>query len=148
MAAASDALGFADAEGLADHPEAAVAHLTVAELLLDDGRPDDAAHHFNVAEPLVARVRHVPRERQADAVRRRLASTTLRRNTPELVEQLTGREMSVLRLLPSALTPREIATELYLSPNTIKTHTRGIYRKLGVNTRHEAVEAARRVNVL
>ena len=47
-----------------------------------------------------------------------------------------------------ALTPREIAKELYLSPNTIKTHTRGIYRKLGVNTRHEAVEAARRVNLL
>jgi LuxR family transcriptional regulator, maltose regulon positive regulatory protein len=148
MAAASDALRFADAEALADHPEAAVAHLTLAELLLDNRRPDDAAHHFNVAEPLVARVHHVPRERQADAVRRRLASTTLRRNTPQLVEQLTGRETSVLRLLPSALTPREIATELYLSPNTIKTHTRGIYRKLGVNTRHEAVEAARKVNLL
>ena len=105
MAAAIDALRFADAEALADHPEAAVAHLTLAELLLDDGRPDDAAHHFNIAEPLVARVHHVPRERQADAVRRRLASTTLRRNTPELVEQLTGREMSVLRLLPSASHP-------------------------------------------
>jgi ATP/maltotriose-dependent transcriptional regulator MalT len=148
MAAAIDALRFADAAALADHPEAAVAHLTVAELLLDDGRPGDAAHHFNIAEPLVARVHHVPRERQADAVRRRLASTTPRRLVPELVEQLTGREMSVLRLLPSRLTPREIAKELYLSPNTIKTHTRGIYRKLGVNTRHEAVEAARKVNLL
>ena len=142
------ALRLADAEGLADHPEAAVAHLTLAELLLDDGRPDDAAHQLTLAEPLVARVHHVPRERQADAVRRRLDNTTQRRLSPDLVEQLTGREMSVLRLLPTALTPREIAKELYLSPNTIKTHTRSLYRKLGVNTRHEAIEAARRVNLL
>jgi len=148
FAAARDALTFADAEGLADHPEAAVAHLTLAELLLDEGRPDDAARHFNVAEPLVTRLRHDPRERQAGAVRRRLEATTGRRIVPELVEQLTGREMSVLRLLPSALTPREIAKELYLSPNTIKTHTRSLYRKLGVNTRHEAIETARKMNLL
>ncbi len=146
--AAQDALRFADANGLADHPEAAVAHLTLAELLLDHGRPDDAAAQLNIAEPLVARVRHVPRERQADAVRRRLDSSTPRRLAPELVEQLTGREMSVLRLLPSTLSPREIAKELYLSPNTIKTHSRSLYRKLGVNTRHEAIEVARRVNLL
>ncbi len=146
--AANEALRLADAEGLADHPEAAVAHLTLAELLLDDGRPEDAARQLNIAEVLVARVRHVPRERQADAVRRRLDTTTPRRLAPDLVEQLTGREMSVLRLLPSALTPREIAKELYLSLNTIKTHTRGLYRKLGVNTRHEAIEAARRMSLL
>jgi LuxR family maltose regulon positive regulatory protein len=148
MAAARDALNLADAEALADHPEAAVAHLTLAELLLDEGRPGDAAEHLDIAEPLVARVRHVPRQRQADAVRRRLNSTTQRRVAPDLVEQLTGREMSVLRLLPSPLTPREIAQELYLSLNTIKTHTRSLYRKLGVNTRHEAIEAARRMNLL
>jgi LuxR family maltose regulon positive regulatory protein len=65
-----------------------------------------------------------------------------------MVEQLTGRELSVLRLLPSALTPREIAVELYLSLNTIKSHTRSIYRKLGVQTRHEAIEEARRQHVL
>ena len=142
------ALRLADAEGLADHHEAAVAHLTLAELLLDDGRPDDAAHQLALAEPLVARVHHVPRERHADEVRRRLDITTQRRVSPDVVEPLTGRETSVLRLLPTALTPREIAKELYLSPNTIKTHTRSLYRKLGVNTRHEAVEAARRVNLL
>ena len=148
MDAADEALRLAEAAGLGDHPEAAVAHLTLAELLLDAGQPDDATHHFRIAEPLVARVRHVPRERQAEAVRQRLARTKPRRSPPELVEQLTGRELSVLRLLPSALAPREIAKELYLSPNTIKTHTRSLYRKLGVNTRHEAVEAARRVNLL
>jgi LuxR family maltose regulon positive regulatory protein len=65
-----------------------------------------------------------------------------------MVESLTGRELSVLRLLPSSLTPREIASELYLSINTIKTHTRSLYRKLGVQTRHEAIEEARRQQLL
>jgi LuxR family maltose regulon positive regulatory protein len=65
-----------------------------------------------------------------------------------MVESLTGRELSVLRLLPSSLTPREIAGELYLSINTIKTHTRSLYRKLGVQTRHEAIEEARRQRLL
>ena len=54
----------------------------------------------------------------------------------------------MLRLLPTSLTPREIASELYLSLNTIKTHSRAIYRKLGVQTRHEAIEEARRRKLL
>jgi len=49
----------------------------------------------------------------------------------------------VLRLLPSRLTLREIADELYVSLNTLKFHLRIIYRKLGVNSRTDAVEAAR-----
>jgi LuxR family transcriptional regulator, maltose regulon positive regulatory protein len=58
----------------------------------------------------------------------------------DLVEPLTGREQAVLRLLRGPLSLREIGQELFLSANTIKTHTRAIYRKLGVSTRAEAVE--------
>ena len=65
-----------------------------------------------------------------------------------LVEVLTDRERDVLRLLPSRLTLREIATELFVSPNTLKFHLRVIYRKLGVNGRAEAVETARRLRLL
>ncbi len=50
------------------------------------------------------------------------------------------REEAVLRLLRGPLSLREIGQELFLSANTIKTHTRAIYRKLGVSTRTEAVE--------
>ena len=50
----------------------------------------------------------------------------------------------MLQLLPTSLTPREMAAELYLSLNTIKTHTRALYRKLGVQSRHAAIEEARR----
>jgi LuxR family maltose regulon positive regulatory protein len=62
---------------------------------------------------------------------------------PALVADLTDRERDVLRLLPSRLTLREIAGELYVSLNTLKFHLRVIYRKLGVNSRAEAVEVAR-----
>ena len=46
----------------------------------------------------------------------------------------------MLRLLPTALTPREIADELFVSLNTVKSHTRTLYRKLGVRNRHAAIE--------
>jgi LuxR family maltose regulon positive regulatory protein len=60
-----------------------------------------------------------------------------------LVEELTERELSVLRYLPSRLSQREIANELYVSLNTVKTHCKAIYRKLGVEGRKPAVQAAR-----
>jgi LuxR family maltose regulon positive regulatory protein len=63
--------------------------------------------------------------------------------TPGLVEPLSDRELAVLRYLPSQLSQREIANELYVSLNTVKTHCKAIYRKLGVDGRKPAVQAAR-----
>lgn len=57
--------------------------------------------------------------------------------------ELSERELAVLRLLASRLSQREIAAELYVSFNTVKSHTRSIFRKLGVNSRADAVERAR-----
>ena len=65
-----------------------------------------------------------------------------------LVQELTDRERDVLRLLPSRLTLREVAAELFVSQNTLKFHLRIIYRKLGVNSRAGAVESARRLHLL
>jgi len=59
-----------------------------------------------------------------------------------LAEPLTKREQAVLSLLRTPLSVNEIARELYLSGNTVKTHRRAIYRKLGVSTRQEAIERA------
>ncbi|HEC10917.1 MAG TPA: hypothetical protein ENI86_15340 [Acidimicrobiales bacterium] len=67
---------------------------------------------------------------------------------PGMVEPLTEREMAVLRFLPTAMSQREIAGELFVSPNTVKTHCRAIYRKLGVGNRKAAVQAARDRGVL
>jgi LuxR family maltose regulon positive regulatory protein len=81
-----------------------------------------------------------------DRLRRAMPSGLGRRTAPTgLVEDLTDRERDVLHLLPSRLTLREIASELFISQNTLKFHLRVIYRKLGVNSRAEAVERARRL---
>jgi LuxR family maltose regulon positive regulatory protein len=62
--------------------------------------------------------------------------------------ELSQRELEVLRLLPSRLSQREIAAELYVSFNTVRTHTRVIFRKLGVTSRAEAVARARELGLL
>jgi LuxR family maltose regulon positive regulatory protein len=62
--------------------------------------------------------------------------------------ELSERELAVARLLPSELSQREIAAELYVSFNTVKTHVRSIFAKLGVSSRAEAVERARELGLL
>jgi len=68
--------------------------------------------------------------------------------TPAIVEQLTERETAVLRYLPTGLSQRQIAGELFVSPNTVKTHCTAIYRKLAVDNRKAAVQAARDLGLL
>jgi LuxR family maltose regulon positive regulatory protein len=63
-------------------------------------------------------------------------------------DELSGREVEVLRYLPTMLTASEIAGELYLSVNTIKAHVRSIYRKLGAHRRREAVDRAYTCGIL
>lgn len=58
------------------------------------------------------------------------------------VEQLSPREMDVLRLLPSGLSTEELAKELFISANTVRSHLKSIYAKLDVHSRHEAVVEA------
>ena len=62
--------------------------------------------------------------------------------------ELSERELEVLRLLPSQLSQREIAAQLYVSFNTIRTHARVIFQKLGVTSRAEAVARARELGLL
>ena len=59
-----------------------------------------------------------------------------------LVDELSARELDVLRLLRSDLSGPDIARELIVSLNTVRTHTKNIYAKLGVNNRREAVRRA------
>jgi LuxR family maltose regulon positive regulatory protein len=61
---------------------------------------------------------------------------------------MTGRELVVLRALRGPLTLREIADELHLSHNTVKTHVRAVFRKLGTHSRREAVVAAGTLGLL
>jgi LuxR family maltose regulon positive regulatory protein len=65
-----------------------------------------------------------------------------------VVEELSGRERDVLRLLAQLMSTQEIAADLYVSVNTVKTHLKSAYRKLGVNRRHDAVRRARDLDLL
>ncbi|MCB0088607.1 MAG: hypothetical protein KDE54_11890, partial [Caldilineaceae bacterium] len=65
-----------------------------------------------------------------------------------LVEPLSARELDVLKLLTTGLTGPEIARELMVSLNTMRTHTKNIYAKLGVNSRRTAVRRAEELNLI
>ena len=67
---------------------------------------------------------------------------------PGLVEPLSDREQDVLRLLGTDLSGPEIARELVVSLNTVRSHTKSIYTKLGVNTRRTAVRRAQELGLL
>ena len=66
----------------------------------------------------------------------------------QLVEPLSPQEQRVLRLLTTGRSNREIADELVVSVNTVRTQVQSIYRKLNVNNRVAAGEAARQLRLL
>ena len=67
---------------------------------------------------------------------------------PVVTEELTAREQTVLGLLPTGLSAREIADELGISRDTVKTHTKRVYQKLGVSSRRSAVARGRDLGLL
>ena len=70
------------------------------------------------------------------------------RRRPGLVEPLSERELDVLRLLATDLDGPDIARRLFVSVNTMRTHTKSIYAKLGVNNRRAAVRRAEELDLL
>jgi LuxR family transcriptional regulator, maltose regulon positive regulatory protein len=65
-----------------------------------------------------------------------------------LLDPVSKSEVRVLRYLPTHLTAQEIAGELYVSADTVKTHMRTLYAKLGAHSRAEAVDRARALGLL
>jgi LuxR family maltose regulon positive regulatory protein len=76
------------------------------------------------------------------------ASTKSKVDQSGLIEPLSDREIDVLELLAKGLTNPVIASQLFLSPHTVKTHTRNIYSKLDVNNRTQALDRARTLGIL
>jgi len=70
------------------------------------------------------------------------------RSAQSLIEPLSDRELEVLRLLATDLDGPEIASQLMVSLNTMRTHTKSIYTKLGVNSRRAAVHRANELQLL
>ena len=65
-----------------------------------------------------------------------------------LAEPLSQRELDVLEYLPGRMRNQEIAADMYVSVNTVKTHVASIYRKLGVTERDEAVKRATQLGLI
>ena len=72
----------------------------------------------------------------------------MRARSGGLLEPPSEAELSVLRLLATDLTMREIGERLFLSPNTIHSHTVALYHKLGVHSRTDAVARAAALGLL
>jgi LuxR family transcriptional regulator, maltose regulon positive regulatory protein len=85
----------------------------------------------------------------AEAIEPALVAARSSRPDPDLPEAgLSERELGVLRMLRGPLSERDIGRELYLSHNTIHSHTRSIYRKLGASSRAEALEKGRETGLI
>jgi LuxR family maltose regulon positive regulatory protein len=129
-------------EHTAEPPARALALLQLARLRRSD---PDAAHR-------ALEKARVELSRCAGAALLEMLVTETRSEIGPHTEVATGElssaEQRVLRLLMTKLTQREIANELYVSLNTVKTHARMIYRKLGVGSRSAAVTAARELNLV
>jgi LuxR family maltose regulon positive regulatory protein len=78
----------------------------------------------------------------------RSIAVTARNTAGAGAEDLTAKELVVLRLMATRLSRREIGQRLYVSLNTVKTHQRALYRKLGVEDRNAAVARARELGLL
>jgi LuxR family maltose regulon positive regulatory protein len=86
--------------------------------------------------------------RMAAEVGHELARMRAQASDGPLLEPPTEAELTVLQMLPTDLSAREIGRELFLSANTVRSHTRSIYRKLGVRSREAAVARASALGLL
>ena len=121
--------------------------LRQASLLLDIGDRAEAVGLLDEARTILTSLPDGAEAQLSRVERLEQRITTRQSRVMSPSDALTEREVAVLRLLAGTLSLREIGQEMHLSQNTIKTHTRAIYRKLGVSTRHAAVEKGREIGV-
>ena len=144
---------FAYAEGFFRDEVSTVHHawllVVLARVRCGRGRLDEARSTLRSAQDELADLADGGRvPALAAEVAAELNRATSRAVGGEVLEAPSEAQLAVLRLLPSDLSAREIAGELFLSANTVHTHTRAIYRKLGVRSRAEAVARAGELGLL
>jgi LuxR family transcriptional regulator, maltose regulon positive regulatory protein len=131
---------------LAQHARGDAAEaLASLERALALAEPEGYVRVFLHEGPEVLTLLEVAAQQGSDPARRLLAQAGQAQPSsaqPGLVDPLSDRELEVLRLLRSELTGPEIADQLFVSLNTMRTHTKRIYTKLGVNSRRAAVRRA------
>jgi LuxR family maltose regulon positive regulatory protein len=134
------------------------ASLTALRRALDLGQPQDLMRIFlTEGEGVIHLLQAIRSEGDSperndyiDRMLHKIGLPALERPAPtqDLLEPLSPRELEVLRLLPTKLTAEELADELIISVNTVRSHLKSIYAKLGVHSRHEAVVRAAELDLL
>ncbi|CAN5506162.1 hypothetical protein BH10ACT1_BH10ACT1_11720 [soil metagenome] len=141
------------------------AQLILGSATRDD--PDRAAHHIQSAVhlaldagyaevllldrgllPLLDSYAQRTSNPNLNRVLQRADRRGLRAALPGTPERPTAREMDLLRLLPTHLSNQELSTELAVSLNTVKSHLKSLYRKLGADCRSDAVARARSADLI
>jgi DNA-binding CsgD family transcriptional regulator len=117
--------------------------LAVAELRAVTGRREDATAALEEARAILGPLQAAPALARAGDLADLLVVSVSVANTPAAFPfGLTAREAEVLALLAEGLTDPQIAARLFVSRNTVATHVRAVYGKLGVNTRSAAARLA------
>jgi LuxR family maltose regulon positive regulatory protein len=130
--------------------EVAKALLVRAKILEDLGDHETAAASRNEAGALLRGCADagIAQTLVTAAQRSKGVAVSPRNQGDTVAEELTAKEHEVLGLLATRLSRREIGQRLYVSLNTVKTHQRALYRKLGVDNRNAAVTRARELGLL
>ncbi|GAB2846138.1 helix-turn-helix transcriptional regulator [Lentzea nigeriaca] len=117
-------------------PYLARAHLLYGEWLRRAGRRVDARAQLRVAHDLLSDMGM--RAFAARAARELQATGEIARSrSARAVDDLTGQEQHIARLVATGATSKEVAARLFLSPRTVDAHLRNVFRKLGINSRRQ-----------
>jgi LuxR family maltose regulon positive regulatory protein len=142
LAALEEALALAEPEGC-------------VRVFVDEGRPMAALlrqlHAHGSLPQFIATLLHAQDGQGPEGSRRTGGPSVLSPSgpgRPAIAEPLTERELDVLRLLAAGQSNPEIARALYIEANTVKTHVKSLYGKLGVHSRVQAVQRARELGCL
>ena len=137
------------------HGDLSEAVAALCRALAEAPEPDSYVRLFlDEGEPMLTLLQHAASDPAGEAVQgqvRRLldrAQAPVRPSQQSLADPLSQRELEVLRMLDGELTGPEIARELYVTLNTLRTHTKRIFIKLDAKTRAGAVRTAREHGLL
>ena len=140
-------------ERLRRSPQPTVGHahalLVLAQVRLARSRLARAASDLERAKRMIAEFPDPGRLRAiAATIEQTLVAARANAGSRELLEEPSPAELAVLRGLAAGLSRREIGAQLYISLNTVKSHTRELYRKLGATSQTEAVARAEALGLL
>ena len=140
-------------EGLRRSPQPTVGHahalLVLAHVRIARSRLERAGRDLEHAQRAIAGFTDPGRLPAIAAnVEQELTTARATAGNGDIVEQPSAAELAVLQCLAADLSRREIGARLYISLNTVKTHTRELYRKLGATSRADAVARAEALGLL